>query len=97
MKIRSRTPQMLMVSAGRLSFETIERAAIRAERIAAGLNRKVNARMSAPVDVLWHGAMQRQIGIADFDHALGIDMRFAHLDDTAQTGVSQSRCAGVRP
>ena len=75
---------------GRLSFETIERAAIRAERIAAGLDRQKYARMGAPVRVLRHGAMQWQIGIAYFDHALCVDMRFAHIENTAQTGVSQS-------
>ncbi len=86
-----------MSSAAALAFKTIERSAIRTKRVAARLDRQVNARMRIPVGVLGHRAMQREVGFGDLDDALRIVVQWI-LDVLAHlTGESQSAWAGARP
>ena len=89
MKFRLRARSKLVVSAGSQSFETIQGTAIRAKCIALAFDRQIHAGMRIPVDVLRHGTMQRQVGVIDFDDALGIEVGFAH-GKCRHTGVSQS-------
>ena len=70
--------QSLMMSARALSFKPVQGATIGAKRIAICFYRQVHAGMCTPVHMPGHGTVQREIGIADFYYALGIELGFAH-------------------
>lgn len=69
----------LVVAAGGLSLKPIKRATVGTQRVAGRVDREINPRMCAPIDVPGHGAMQRQVRVVDFYHTLGIVLRFAHF------------------